>query len=345
LKASGDKRGRSKPGKKGGSKAVPLVAAVPTVPDWWDAKWQARLDREQKAREKEARRLGMSVGHLDAIQESRRRNFELKKLQAKYDEPDLAGRNCLELLDLVPHGTSSPWPSDELREIVIKAADKMLEVSASQERSERERGIASMTLAYLVEVVAKRAFAAIRTSPKGKPNDATQYLIDALVGCCAEFRELAQEGPERFKPWSRKRLFLPSLRAYTSAYKDDFDKTKCSVELAAGIGVNLRGKARLKSAATLKVAKCLLMAQWRAEEEAFPKLSKDTKALEVWWTRGIEPFLGMDRERLLASKEFAYLGKRARVKGKAENAALRWDELVKDCKQALESLAPPVESP
>lgn len=334
----GSKLRKKTGGKANGSKAVPSVAAVPTKPDWLDAKWLAQRDQETKAREREARKAGMTVAELNAIQESCRRNVELKKLQAKYDDPDLAGRNCLELLDLVPHGTSSPWPSDELREIVIKATDKMLKVSTSQERSERERGIASMTLAYLVEVVAERAFKAIRSTPKDMPNDATQYLIDALVNCCVGFRELVNEGPERFKPAARKRYFLPSLRAYTSAYKDDFDKTKDSVELAEGIGVNLRGKARLDTPATQEVAESLLMIQWRAREEKFRPLTKDKASLDEWWERGIKPWLELEsnKARLLQAQRFARL---LTKRQKAKSDKTLWAEILKDCRQSLEGLA------
>ncbi len=339
------KRG-SKPGKKSGGKANSTkaelaVAAVPTASDWMDAKWQARLDREQKAREQEARRLGMTVAHLDAIQESWLRNSELKQLRAKYDDPDMAGRNCLELLDLVPHGTSSPWPSDELREIVIKAADKLLEVSTSQQRSERARGIANMTLAYLVEVVAKRAFAAIRNSLKAEPNDATQYLVDALVNCCVEFRELVQEGPKRFKPWTRQRIFLPSLRAYTDAFDDDFERTRMDAELARDTGVNLSGKSKPRlQGATLEVAEALQITRWPEltnDGKEWPELTKDTASLLVWWNSRIEPWLLIQRERLLKSSRFTNIV--GKTKYKSDDARLK--AVLRACKQSLRTLARP----
>ena len=319
---------------------MPSVAAVPTAPDWYNAKWQAQLARETKARAKEARKLGMSVGHLDAIQESWRRNGELKKLQAKYDDPDLAERNCLELMDLIPQDEhSNGWTPDGLMNVCVKAAEKLLETATSSQQDERDQEAARTNICCLVELIGSRAFAAFRHPHKRRPDIAAQALIDGLVACCVRFREAVHEGPERFKPWTRRRLLLPSLRAYADAHDDDFGRTKMETELAADTGVNLRGKPRLEGA-TLEVAEALQMTQWPptpTDGKKWPELTKAEASLLVWWNVRVEPWLLLNRERLLKSHRFDDIVGKAKYK--SDDARLK--AVLRACKQSLKTLAPP----
>lgn len=315
-------------------------AAVPTMPDWMDKKWWAQRKREAKAREREARKAGMTVAELNAIQDAWQKGHELKKLQAKYGDPDLAEQNCFELLDLGPRDAGAEgWTPDGLMNVSARAAEKLLEMATSPQRDERERERARANLCCLIEGIGRRAFDAFRCTDKGRPDIAAQYLMDGLVNCCVRFRELVQDGPERFKPWTRKRFFLPSLRAYTDAFDDDFGVTKAETELATGTGVNRYGKPRLEGA-TLEVAEALQMTRWPPtpnDGKEWPELTRDKASLLVWWENRIEPWLLLNREPLLKSRRFANIVKNPKFK----SDKARWTAVSAACKQALKTLATP----
>jgi len=339
MKGGRKRAGRNRAKAKGQAQRAP-PAAVPTMPDWMDAKWWAQRKREAKAREREARKAGMTVAELNAIQEAWQKGHELKKLQAKYGDPDRAEQNCLELLDLVPRDNGvEGWTPDGLMNVSAQAAEQLLEMATSPQRDERGRERARANLCCLIEVIGRDAFAAFRHADKTQPNIAAQYLTDGLVTCCVLFREAIQEGSERFKPWTRKRFFLPSLRAYTDAFDDDFGVTKTETKLATGTGVNLRGKPRLEGA-TLEVAEALQMTRWPPTPNAgkeWQELTRDKASLSVWWRNRIEPWLLLNRERLLKSRRFANIVKNPKFK--SDNA--RWTAVSAACKQALKTLATP----
>jgi hypothetical protein len=283
--------------------------------------------------------------------------WEANSMRRQWNDPQEAAGLCLELLDTVAKNTGE-FGADNLFAIIEKAADKLLALANANAFSSHD---AAGLLAYAPKVFTKRACMALRDANPNEPNSSAATLIHSLVDSLVTFKQAVKRHPKQFK--ARSLLVWPSLRAATNSYQDGFDEIKKLVELSADYGFKETGAFHLESPAVLTVLECLMWIRWiqrmvilsgeiDAVEQVirrtkFPPLNRNPKVILVWWKKGVRPLLEselngerMNRSQLIGfdvtlKKRFAAYRKRKRVKSDSDFK----QEILKDCKQALETLA------
>jgi hypothetical protein len=283
--------------------------------------------------------------------------WEINSMRRQWNDPQEATSLCLELLDTVAKNTGE-FGADNLFNIIEKAADKLLALACADAFASRD---AAGLLAYAPKIFVQRACMALGRANPDEPNRTASCLIDSLIDSLVALKREVKRNPRQFN--SRSRLFWPSLRAVTDSYTDGFDEIKMLVELSADYGFKRRGAIHLESPAVLTVAECLIWIRWIQQMQIisgeidsveklirgtkFPPLTKSPKIISVWWENGVKPLLESELkgERMnrahwtgcepTLEKRFADCRNRKRVKS---DSGFR-QEILKDCKQALETLA------
>lgn len=314
------------------------------------------IDGWREAQEWPTDRLLAIPAYVRAIQETCSANRKLKQLREEMADPDKAGHLCLELLDVVADDQGG-CSSTTLNQICEKAVGLLLRIAKAGAAHPYESAQAAGLLGHLPSVVTKSAIDALRSEPAEQASMTAQMLLDALVSSCSWFREAVKARPKQFEEWARSKLFWPSLRAPTDLYRDEFDKIRDMVSLGSDYGIKKKGAYHLEKPAVLTVAKCLLEIKWIRDSgfptrqpdlaksirhASLPELTKDPRAIKVWWDLALKPLLEERVEDLYRDPNFGYLFKRAKVKTKQDNKKPFQNALLTDCFDALVTLASPV---
>lgn len=268
-------------------------------------------------------------------------------------------------------GASVSDGMDEVSKLWKTIGDAMEKLArlASQSQNPKNHD-AAVNLAWLPLKAIQRVREILELAPQDSPSELAYLSFKWMSLAVNHFELFMRAYPKAFAPFMKWESSIPTVR-YLRDDETTFHRFAKSLQLGEGFRLKEKGVSNTSTQAKQAVHKILIWLEmsrtfpkcaavsprWREGEEFFfeaseiplnnptfqkvarieyPPLTRERVSLEFWWKNGVKPLLEMKWDTDQDFKNsFKSCGHRKRVKSESDFK----QEALKDCRQALETLA------